>query len=51
MKPDLADLKITTKELERLTGIEVNSIFMGGVLGEPTDSPFFDIQNDWYRSA
>ncbi|MGA7936584.1 MAG: hypothetical protein WCA35_23720, partial [Kovacikia sp.] len=33
MKPDLEDLKITIKELERLTGVEVNDVFMGGVLG------------------
>jgi hypothetical protein len=33
MKPDLEDLKITARELEKLTGVEVNDVFVGGVLG------------------
>ncbi len=33
MQPDLADLKITERELERLTGCDVGSIFIGGVFG------------------
>jgi hypothetical protein len=33
MKSDLKDLKIAERELEGLTGFEVNEIFIGGVLG------------------
>lgn len=33
MKPELDELKITPRELEILTGVEVNEIFIGGVLG------------------
>lgn len=33
MKPELEELKITPRELEHLTGFEVNEIFIGGVLG------------------
>ncbi len=33
MSPHLENLKITARELERLTGWDVGSIFLGGVLG------------------
>jgi hypothetical protein len=33
MKSDLEDLKITERELERLTGCDVSSLFIGGVFG------------------
>lgn len=33
MKSDLEDLKITEKEIEKLTGLEINGVFIGGVLG------------------
>jgi len=33
MKAELEDLKITDKELEKLTGFDVNEVFVGSVLG------------------
>ncbi|HTL87958.1 MAG TPA: hypothetical protein VL134_01065 [Leptolyngbya sp.] len=33
MNSDLADLRITDAEIERLTGFEVNELFVGGLLG------------------
>ena len=33
MKPNLENLKITEKELETLTGLDVDDLFVGGVLG------------------
>lgn len=33
MKPDLEDLKIAPKEIEGLTGFEVNQVFIGGPVG------------------
>lgn len=33
MKPDLEELKITPKNLEKLTGYEVNESFIGGIFG------------------
>lgn len=33
MKPDLVELKITERDLEKLTGFEVNEIFIGSVFG------------------
>jgi hypothetical protein len=33
MKPDLADLRITEPEIERLSGFDVGDIFIGGVFG------------------
>lgn len=33
MKPDLEELKITERELEKLSGFDVNEVFIGGVFG------------------
>lgn len=33
MRSDLSDLKISDRELERLTGCDVGDIFIGGVFG------------------
>lgn len=33
MHPDLEDLKITAREIENLSGFDVNEVFIGGVLG------------------
>ena len=33
MKPDLEDLKIAESELERLSGLDVGEVFVGGVFG------------------
>ena len=33
MKSDLENLKITERELENLTGLEINGVFIGGVFG------------------
>lgn len=33
MNPELKDLTIAAKELEQLTGFEVNELFIGGILG------------------
>lgn len=33
MKAELEDLKITDKELEKLTGFDINEVFVGSVLG------------------
>ena len=33
MKPDLQELKITEREVEKLSGFDVNEVFVGGVFG------------------